>query len=150
VVFAVSDGQTSAPALLVPRTYGATDQDATYTVDGTYTFANGTGTRAAQLILGAGKLRQVQGFNNDDGTGAPREIVPQAGDTFTVQESWLDLDTQGKIVGRATEAGKTLTFGDTPWTWKTLDAAAGKYVVGFAVEDLDGTANTVFTPVTVK
>jgi hypothetical protein len=36
------------------------------------------------------------------------------------------------------------------FTWKTLDAAAGDYVVGFIVEDLDGKAQQAFTRISVK
>ena len=47
--------------------------------------------------------------------------------------------------------GDTLTFGDTPLTWKELDAAVGAYVLGFSAEDLDGTvAATAFTQVKVE
>ncbi|MFO7743286.1 MAG: hypothetical protein R6X31_13340 [Anaerolineae bacterium] len=34
-------------------------------------------------------------------TGAPREIIPRSGDTFTVLEKWLDLDEQGRVVQQA-------------------------------------------------
>jgi len=43
-----------------------------------------------------------------------------------------------------------LTFGDTPFVWKSLDAAAGDYVVGFIVEDIDGNQFPTYTDVTVK
>ena len=35
-------------------------------------------------------------------------------------------------------------------SWKELDAAAGDYVVGFIVADLDGNTQAVYAPVTVK
>ncbi len=43
-----------------------------------------------------------------------------------------------------------LTFGDQMFRWKELDAAAGQYVVGFIVEDLDGNQTPVYTTVTVR
>ena len=50
----------------------------------------------------------------------------------------------------ATQQGQTLTFGDQMFTWEDLDAAAGEYIVGFIVEDLDGNATPVFTQVSVR
>jgi hypothetical protein len=48
------------------------------------------------------------------------------------------------------QEGGTLTFGRQPFTWKTLDAAAGQYMVGFVVEDLDGTRQQSLTRIIVK
>ena len=97
-----------------------------------------------------GVLWQVFGFTGQGATGAPREIIPQTGDRFTVLEKWLDLDQNGKVAQVATQDGGTLTFGDQMFTWKDLDAAPGAYIVGFAVEDLDGTATEAYTQVTVE
>ena len=150
LVFALSDGKKSVPALLTPQTYGASSAEAIYTVDGTYTYADSGDTRYARLYLSNGVLTHVYGFTGADGTGAPREITPQAGDTFTILEKWLDLDAQGHVAKEATQAGDTLTFGDRMFTWKEMDAAPGQYLVGFIVSDLDGTKTEVFTPVTVQ
>jgi hypothetical protein len=150
VVFAISDGSKSVPALFTPRSYGATFQEATYTVDGVYTYADGGETRYARLLFTDGVLRQVFGFTQEDGTGAPREIVPQAGDSFTVLEKWMDLDSSGKVSETTQKAGDTLTFGDRMFEWVEMDAAAGSYVLGFIVEDLDGNAQEAFTQVTVE
>ena len=54
------------------------------------------------------------------------------------------------VVRKATQEGGTLTFGDTMFSWIDLDAAAGAYVVGFVVEDLDGNRREVFGQVTVE
>ena len=150
LVFAISDGQKSVPALLTPQTYGASSAEAVYTVDGTYTYADSGDTRYARLYLSNGTLRQVFGFTGEGGTGAPREIIPQAGDTFTIREKWLDLDAQGNVVKEATQAGETLTFGDRMFTWKEMDAAPGDYIVGFIVSDLDGAKTEVYTQVSVE
>ena len=56
-------------------------------------------------------LTKVFGFTGQDGTGAPHEITPQTGDTFTILDKWMDLDAQGNVVQEATQAGETLTFG---------------------------------------
>jgi hypothetical protein len=149
IVFAISDGTNRAEAVFTPETYGAAPEDAQYTVDGTYKYADGE-TRPARLYFRDGALQQVFGFTGDGFNGAPREIVPTAGDQFTVLENWMDLDAQGRVVKTATEEGKTLTFGDEPWQWIDLDAAAGDYVVGFLVEDLDGNTTAQYTTIQVR
>lgn len=149
LMFSISDGATSVTALLTPAAYGATPEEATYTVDGIYTFASGE-TRRARLYFRNGLLRQVFGFTGNDASAAPREIYPETGDTFTVLENWMDLDSQGRVVQRATQEGGTLTFGDQMFTWKELDAAAGAYVVGFIAQDLDGNSQQVYKSVTVE
>jgi len=150
LMFAISDGQNSATALFQPETYGADPENATYTVDGIYTYADDGETRPARLYFRDGVLRQVFGFTGTDETGAPREITPQVGDTFTIQERWLDLDINGAVTGAATQAGETLTFSDQPFTWQEQDAAAGEYIVGFIVEDLDGNKTQVYERITVE
>jgi hypothetical protein len=150
IVFAVNDGTVLAEAAFKPDSYGKAFEDATYTVGGTYHYAEDGESRTAQLQFRNGELVQVFGFTGEDSTGAPREILPQTGDTFTVYEQWLDLDDAGKVTNVAYEDGKTITFGEAPITWETLDAAAGEYVVGFIVEDLDGNQHTVTTPITVE
>ncbi|MCA9925994.1 MAG: hypothetical protein KC421_26665 [Anaerolineales bacterium] len=149
LVFALNDGVNSIVAPLTPQSYGATYEEATYTTDGIYTYADGE-TRHARLLFQNGVLRQVFGFTNTDGTGAPREITPESGDTFTVLERWIDLDASGNVVQNTTQEGGTLTFSDQPITWEALDAAAGDYIVGFVVTDLDGNAYQAFGEVTVR
>ena len=149
VVFAISDGESIVPALFRPEDYGRSWEEAIYAVDGVYTFA-GSGERLeARVYFINGVMRQVFGFTGPSEAGAPREITPTAGDTFTVTEEWLDLNTAGEVVSRALEEGATLTFGDRMFTWETLDAAAGEYVVGFIVEDLDGNRQEAFIPIDV-
>ena len=152
LMFSISDGQSSAQVLLQPASYGVAAEKAVYMVDGVYTFGDGGETRPAQLHLSNGLLRQVLGFTGapDGSASAAAEIVPQSGDRFTVLEKWLDLDAGGKVKQEATQKGKTLTFGKTTFVWKQLDAAAGDYVVGFVVEDLDGNSTRSFAHVTVK
>jgi hypothetical protein len=150
VVFAIDDGTQSVLALFAPESYGRSFEEAVYTVDGIYTYADGGETRHARLYFRNGSLRQVYGFTDDGGTGAPREIIPQPGDRFTILETWMDLDSQGNVVRKDTQEGGTLTFGDDMFAWRDLDAAAGPYIVGFVVEDLDGNTREVFGQVTVE
>jgi len=150
IVFAIDDGKQSVVARFAPETYGASSADAVYTVEGIYTFADGSGSRPARLYFRDKLLRQVFGFSGDDTAGAPREITPKAGDTFTVLEKWLDLDQSGNVAQTVLQKGKTLTFGAQPFKWKELNAAAGDYVVGFLVEDLDGNSQSAFTQIVVR
>jgi hypothetical protein len=138
IVFAITDGVTTAEALLTPESYGASPEEAVYSVDGTFTYADSGDTRPARLYFSNGLLQRVIGFTGSDTAGAPREIVPSVGDTFTISEKWLDLDSQGNVTATSYQDGKTLTFSEAGLTWKQLYAAAGDYIIGFIVEDLDG------------
>ena len=149
LMFSITDGETSTLAMLRPERYGASPEEAVYTVDGTYTYVDGE-SRPAKLYFSNGVLHHVYGFTGDGSTGAPREILPNSGDTFTIQETWLDQNGSGKPVTSATQEGKTLTFGDQPFKWKVLDAAVGDYVVGFIVTDLDGNSYERHANVTVE
>lgn len=150
LVYAINDGKKSVPALFSPETYGASPEKAVYTVEGLYTFADGSGSRLARLYFRDSLLRQVMGFAGNDSAGAPSEITIKPGDTFTVLEEWIDLDQSGNAVKTATQKGKTLTFGDQPFKWVEMDAAAGEYIVGFTVEDLDGNPQRVFERIAVQ
>jgi hypothetical protein len=150
VVFAIDDGVDTVVALFTPASYGATFEEAVYTVDGIYTYADGSGARYARLYFSDGYLRHVYGFTGENGTGSPREIIPESGDQFTVLEHWLDADRSGGSLQAATKEGDTLTFGDQMLAWRTLDAAPGLYVVGFVIEDLDGNAFEVYQQLTVE
>ena len=152
LMFAINDGMDSELALFSPEDYGASPEEAVYTVEGIYTYADGGEQRDARLYFNNnnGLLKQVYGFSSQGATGAPREIIPQVGDTFTVLEKWMDMDEHGKVVKVTMQEGDTLTFGEQPFKWEELDAAPGEYIVGFIVEDLDGNSFPVYTQVTVK
>ncbi len=150
VVFAIDDGQQRAVALFQPRDYGQTFEEAIYTVDGIYTFADGGETRRARLIFSDGTLRQVVSFSGDEQTGAAREIIPAQGDRFTIIQSWLDLDESGSAVQTTEERGETLTFGASTFQWVELDAPAGSYVVGFVLKDFDGNSKEAYTQISVR
>lgn len=149
VVFAITDGQNDVVARFQPQSYGATFEEAIYTVDGIYTYADGE-TRYARLLFQNGVLVQVLGFTGQNGTGGAREIVPSPGDQFTVLEQWLDLDANGQVTDQTAQEGGTLTFSNETLTWVDLDAAPGSYVVGFIVTDLDGNPTQVVTPIEVR
>ncbi|MBP7355371.1 MAG: hypothetical protein KA928_04360 [Longilinea sp.] len=150
IVYAISDGQTTAVALFTPEVYGASSEEAIYSVDGKYTFADSGEEISAKLYFRNGLLWQVYGFSGSGEASAPREITPQAGDTFTVRYQWLELDAQGSVSQVVNEPGETLIFGNEAFQWVTLDAAAGQYLLGFIVEDLNGTQTPVMGQITVR
>ena len=80
----------------------------------------------------------------------PREITPQFGDSFTVLDTWWDLDNTGNIDSIVTQASGTLTFGEQAWEWKDLYAPAGVYVIGYIIEDMDGNQYPVYASITVE
>jgi hypothetical protein len=149
LMFAVNDGTTSVTAALMPQSFGASSEQAVYAVDGIYTDANGGESRYARLYFSNGLLRQVFGFTGTDFTGAPHEINPNTGDTFTILDKWMDLDASGGAATMASQEGGTLTFGNQPFTWKEMNAAPGQYQVGFIVKDLDGNSYETYTTITV-
>lgn len=149
-LFSISDGSTSSLALFAPESYGASAEEATYAVEGTYTFADGGEQKYARLRFQDGKLIQVLGYNGDSQAGAPAEISPQLGDTFTVLQKWIELDAQGNVSQTTAEPGETLTFGDTAFTWEQVYAPEGNYVVGFMVADYDGNQKASYANIVVK
>lgn len=151
ILFSITDGSQSILALFNPGAYGASAEDATYIVHGTYTFADTGEQRTAQMHFKDGKLFQVFGFTGDDTASAPREITPSMGDTFTIAQQWMELYTSESVPSQVVyEDGDTLTFGAAPFGWEQVYAPAGQYLVGFLVSDLDGNMNEAYTQVTVR
>ena len=109
IVFAIDDGRQRVSALLKPVAYGASYEEAVYSVDGIYTYRDNGDTRNARLYFTNGALRQVVGFTGDNETGAPREIIPSPGDQFTILETWMDIDSNGQAK-TAVQNGATLTL----------------------------------------
>jgi hypothetical protein len=152
VVYGIADSTGGVEfALLAPEDYGATDEAATYTVEGQYSFAGG-GTRYARLYFKDGELVKVVGFKGTGGAGAPRVITPKPGDSFTIlhQVILLHSDDADAPVEYVSEEGATLSFGTEPWTVEEVTAPAGDYVIGVQAEDLDGNLYEAYTTVTVN
>jgi hypothetical protein len=150
-VFSVSDGTTSVLALFNPAAYGASAEEAVYTLNGTYTFADSGEQKYAQLLFMDGKLTQVYGYQGADTTGAPAEITPSNGDTFAILQKWMDLDTSGNVTQEVDVPGDTLTFSNNSvLSWSAVYAPAGDYLVGFMVADLDGNTSQTFTRITMR
>jgi hypothetical protein len=62
VVFAIDDGAGSYPACFKPEEYGRSYEQASYGVEGIYTYADSQEQRRARLVFVNGLLRQVFGF----------------------------------------------------------------------------------------
>ncbi|MEN8172561.1 MAG: clostripain-related cysteine peptidase [Chloroflexota bacterium] len=150
IVFAVSDGDTSIPALFTPESFGRYYDETVYTVNGIFKFSETNQEINAQLYFQNQSLIAVYGFTGGDEVGAPHEITPQPGDQFTVLGKWLDLTSDGGIKEVVYERGETLIFGSQPFTWQELYAAPGEYIVGFIIEDFDGVQYPVYTQLTVR
>jgi hypothetical protein len=150
-LFSVSDGTTSALALLAPVAYGASAEEAVYTLSGTYTFADSGDQKFAQLLFMDGKLIKVYGYQGSSDTGAPAEITPADGDTFTITQKWMDLDASGNVTQVVEEQGDVLTFSsNSVFTWSAVYAPVGDYLVGFMVADLDGNTSQAFTRLSMR
>ena len=138
-IFAINDGENSVKALLRPQTYDP--ETPTYAVEGTYTFSKSGDQRYAKMFFRDGEMTEIFGFTGSitQAVGAPRQITPQTGDTFTVLERGDDLSLEDEA-GREsyTQSGGTLTFSGQKFTVETTPAPSGNYVVGFIAEDLSG------------
>ncbi|MDD5498593.1 MAG: clostripain-related cysteine peptidase [Dehalococcoidales bacterium] len=149
IVFAINDGNDSVTALFNPESYGLTAEEAVYSVDGIYHFTGDNTECYARMYFSDGVRQKVVGFAGSGGSGAPREITPEKGDSFTVLDNWLDLDSFGNVINTDTQRGGTLTFASSVFTWEVLDAPTGSYKVGFVIEDLDGNRREALLPIEV-
>lgn len=149
-LFSISDGRQSSLALFNPLAYGASAEDAVYAVDGIYTFQQTGEQRRARMYFQDGRLFQIFGFLGNDTAGSPSEISAQPGDSFTLLQRWMELDSTGQVTQIVLEPGDTLTFGSSPFTWEQVYAPAGDYLVGFLVTDLDGQTVEQYTQMQVR
>jgi len=149
-LFSITDGVQSSVALFNPLTYGASAEDAIYAVDGIYTFAQSGEQRRAQMYFRDGRLFQVFGFQGSETASSPYEISTQPGDSFTLLQRWMELDSTGQITQIALEEGDTLTFGSSAFEWEQVYAPAGDYLVGFLVNDMDGNVVQQYTQIRVE
>jgi len=150
-LYFMSDGNEANDqfAYFEPTVYGVDASGNIYTVRGTFKYADSDSEIDAIMEFnGKGKMQNIFGFNGQNGTGAPREISPQAGDTFTITEEWLDF-TQNPDGEFVDYVGGTMTFGDTPFTMAPYYAYSGNYTLGIIVTDLNGNDVSEFTEVTV-
>jgi hypothetical protein len=136
-------------AFFEPTNYGVDIEGDVYTVRGLYTFVDSGNQMDAVIDFdGNGQMLSVFGFEGEGGTGAPHEITPQPGDTFTIYEEWLEFENNpdGEFVDYI---GGTMTFGDQAFFWQPYYAYAGTYLLGIVVTDLNGNAYSEFVQVIV-
>jgi hypothetical protein len=117
-------------------------------VRGLYTFADGTEVEAVMSFGGDGVMQDVFGFDGEGGAGAPHEITPTPGDTFTIIDEWLEFGENPE--GEFTDyLGGVMTFGETPFTFVPYQAYPGYYILGIIVEDLNGNTYEQYVEVLV-
>ena len=150
IVITITAGSQEVLALFNPVSYGSDPAQATYAVDGTYTFSSTGETRKAQLLFKGESLFQIYGYVGSTTAGAASEITPEIGDTFTISRRWMDLDSSGMETGITIDEGDTITISGDPIRWCRQDLHEGTYLVGFLVEDLDGNITPAYTQITVR
>ncbi|MCB0128323.1 MAG: hypothetical protein KDE58_38920, partial [Caldilineaceae bacterium] len=80
-VYTLQSGDEEAVALFMPEIYGKGQRDTDYVVHGIYTLANSGAERYALMHFdGDLNFKSIFGFQDLDGTGAPRQITPRQGD----------------------------------------------------------------------
>lgn len=149
-LFSITDGTQSALALFNPIAYGADPESALYAVEGTYLFDETGEERRAEMYFKDGRLFQVFGYNGNETAGAPTEITPMLGDSFTVRFKWMVLDPSGNVTEVVYEDGDTIIFDGSPFEWEQVYAPEGDYLVGFLVSDLDGNVTQDFIQIQVR
>ncbi|EKD88561.1 MAG: hypothetical protein ACD_34C00464G0001 [uncultured bacterium] len=95
------------------------------------------------------ELKSFWVFTGDDGTGAPREVTLEVGDTFTVYQLWQEYNADTEAWEFNYYLGDILTFSGEPFTVVAYEAFPGIYEVGISVEDYDGNYTEAFTDITV-
>lgn len=140
-VYFLSDGNEAHDqfALFEPEVYGSTAEEDVYTVYGLFTAKGSRKTREALMKFdGNGKMRSLWAFSGNELAGAPRQVTPKAGDTFTIWEEWLEQDPQTEEWVYNYYEGGTMTFGKKPLTMQSYYAFPGKYTIGIIAVDFDG------------
>ena len=150
-LYFMSDGNPANDqfAFFEPAVYGVSDLDDVYEARGIFQYAGSSRRIDAVMQFGGdGKMKNIYGFIGQDGKGAPREIIPQPGDTFTIIEEWLDFDQNpdGEFVDYL---GGVMTFGSQPFEMVPYYAYSGNYILGVIAADLNGDRVAEFIEVTV-
>jgi hypothetical protein len=71
-----------------------------------------------------GQIIILYGFSGEESGGAPHEITPEKGDTFTILETWIVTDKEGSP-RMVQHQGGTLLFGKKGIEWFDYDAPPG-------------------------
>lgn len=125
----ISDGTTTIPALLL---FAPGRGASSGYVAGVYTSQTGE-TSPASLIFDTETRTALKLYGTAEG-GAPFEVTPAPGDTFTPY--WSMIDAEGNFV--YAPAGEYLTFGAEPFTFTYAPAESGIYELSLLIEDYAG------------
>jgi hypothetical protein len=148
-LYYMSDGNSTHDqfAFFEPEYYGVDASHNTYLVHGTYTIKDtGSQTDAVIRFNGDGEMQTVFSFNDQ---GSAHEISPKNGDTFTIQEQWLDYTDANPDGIYNNYDGGTMTFGKNGFSMVAYYAYPGDYTVGITVEDMNGNMIEDYVEVTV-
>ena len=141
--YVVSDGNddNNQFAVFSPDTYGATYEEDIYSVSGVYTSLDGASYEAV-LTFSNGQMRDLW-VQSQPNTGLV-QVFPQPGETFTI---WLEtINEQSQQIF---EQGGTVTFGETPLTFKPGSVTPGTYLVQIVATDFDGNMYIQQAPINV-
>lgn len=134
-------------AYFEPETYGVDESHNTYLVYGTYTFEETDSQVDAVIRFGGdGEMQSVFSFNEQ---GSPHEISPKKGDTFTIQEQWLEYTDENPDGIYNNYDGGVMTFGKNGFSMVPYYAYSGDYTIGIMVQDMNGNITEEFAEVTV-
>ncbi|MBP7213566.1 MAG: hypothetical protein KBA03_04975, partial [Anaerolineaceae bacterium] len=150
VVFTIRDGTQEVLALFNPQSYGKDYQDATYAVDGIYTFQDSGESHTAQLLFKDERLYKVLIFVGGDGVGAPYEVTPNVGDNFSPSRRWMDLDSSGNVSGTSYDQNESFSFSGGLVSLGSQFLPSADYLVGILVSDMDGNITPVYTQISVE
>ncbi len=150
VVFTIRDGTQEVLALFNPQSYGKDYQDATYAVDGIYTFQDSGESHNAQLLFKDERLYKVLIFVGGDEVGAPYEVSPNVGDSFSPSRRWMDLDSSGKVSGTSFDQNESFSFSGGLVSLGSQFLPSADYLVGILVSDMDGNVTPVYTQISVE
>lgn len=149
LVWTLSDGETDVIAAAEAEIYGEASADTFYQVWGSYQKARSQQKHDAFLRFDAnGVLGGAFIFTSSEEASAPRQIIPQPGDRFTVEEEWLEFD-QNPDGEYAYYEGGTVTYGEDGFRMVANEAYTGDYSLGIIVEDHDGGRYEEYIDVTV-
>ena len=151
-MFFISDGieENDQFAFFEPTSFGETWEQDVYTVYGQYTFAGTNDTREAAInFWGSGEMKDIYAFEDSDGAGAPRQVSPSVGDTFTIWEEWLEYDEQEGGYIFVNYEGGVMTYNGTPFTMVPYYGFSGIYDIGVIAEDFDGNYQESFIEIVV-
>ncbi|HRW09140.1 MAG TPA: clostripain-related cysteine peptidase, partial [Caldilineaceae bacterium] len=125
-VYTLQSGDEEAVVLFMPEIYGKGQRDTDYVVHGIYTLANSGAERYALMHFdGDLNFKSIFGFQDLDGTGAPRQITPRQGDTFTVLDHWYTINDDGEWILEKSP-GTTLTYTGQPFTAEAYTSDPGE------------------------